>query len=182
MLLRELASQDFAALHEIERDPHVTRYLPYDPHTPADTRKRIARATRFSRENPRTVFDLALTLRNSRELIGRCGLGLRGEHREAMIWYLLHPAHTGHGYAREAAAALLGLAFTRLRLHRVYADCDPRNTPSCRVARALGMKFEGRFRQNYFLKDEWCDTFIYAILAPEWPAPPSGKPRRAHQR
>jgi len=182
LLLRELRAEDGPALNEIERDPRVTRYTSFDPRSPDQTRAYIEDAIRDQSAEPRRVIDLAIVPRGDgtdasglqpRALIGRCGLAIRRpEHREAEIWYELHPAHWGEGYAAEAASAMLDHAFQSLGLHRVWADCDPRNSASCRVAAKLGMTFEGRLRENYFLKGEWCSSDIYGILASEWPAPP----------
>jgi RimJ/RimL family protein N-acetyltransferase len=169
LLLRELVPEDAAALNEIERDERVTRYMSFDPQTPEQTQEYIESAVRQQKDNPRRTFDLAIVPRGAIELIGRCGLDVRRpEHQEAMLWYELHPAHWGCGHASEAVAALLDFGFGQLNLHRIWADCDPRNAPSCRVVERLGMKLEGRLRENYWLKGEWCSTSLYAILAVEW--------------
>jgi len=54
--------------------------------------------------------------------------------------------------------------------HRIYAECDPRNTGSWKLLEKVGMKREAYFHQNiYFHKDKngnpiWKDTYVYAIL------------------
>ncbi len=169
LVLRELALDDITALNEIERDARVTRYMAYDVQSLDQTRAYIENAVREQSAEPRRTYDLAVVARTSDALIGRCGLGIsRPEHREASVWYELHPAQWGRGYAGEAVAALLDFAFTTLGLHRVWADCDPRNTASCRVVERLGLVREGLLRENYFLKGEWCDAAIYGILEHEW--------------
>lgn len=167
--LRELALDDAGALNEIERDARVTRYMAFDPQTAAETRAYIEGAMKQQHESPRRAFDLAIVLRGSGLLIGRCGFEIRRpEHREAMLWYELHPDHWGRGYAVEAMRAVLEFAFCDLQVHRVWADCDPRNAASCRVAERLGMTLEGRLRENYWLKEEWCSSAVYGLLANEW--------------
>lgn len=169
LVLRELTLADVPALNEIERDQRVTRYVSYDAQSLEQTRAKIESALRDQSADARQTYDLAIVVRATDTLIGRCGLGIgRPEHREAALWYQLHPAEWGRGYAREAASALLEVAFTELGLHRVFADCDPRNLASCRVAERLGMVREGVLRENYFLKGEWCDAAIYGILDQEW--------------
>lgn len=169
LLLRELAPDDAGALHEIERQERVTRFMAFDPQTLEQSRECIANAVRAQHAQPRRTYDLAVVQLASAALIGRCGLEIRRpEHREAMLWYVLHPDHWGNGYAREAVAAVLDFAFGTLRLHRVWADCDPRNVASCRVVERLGFRLEGRLRENYWLKAEWCDSAVYAILEQEW--------------
>lgn len=169
LLLREMTPDDAPALNAIECSERVTRYLTFDPRTPAETVAQIERAIKNQSDSPRHFFDLAIVPRGSSRLIGRCGFGMfRPEHFEAGIWYELGPEHWGKGYAFEATSALLPFAFDELKLHRVFADIDPRNEASCRVAQKLGFKLEGTMRQNYWLKGEWCNAAIYAILDSEW--------------
>lgn len=169
LLLRELETDDTHALAAIEGDPAVVRYLAFDERSPEVVRAKIDEAMLARSARPRGVFDLAVVLRATGRLIGRCGFAVRRpEHREAEIWWILSPAARGQGYAREAATALLDLAFADAGCHRVFADCDPRNAPSCALARRLGMTYEGRLRQNYFLKGEWCDADIFGLLEFEW--------------
>jgi hypothetical protein len=102
-------------------------------------------------------------------LIGRCGLGIRdSEIGEAVLWYTLHPTYWGRGYTTEAALAIVDFGFRELRLHRIWADCDPANIASCRVIEKIGMRREAHLRENAKIKGKWVDSLIYAILAREW--------------
>jgi RimJ/RimL family protein N-acetyltransferase len=83
---------------------------------------------------------------------------------------MLHPDHQGHGYATEAAAAILELAFGTYGLHRVYGCVEPRNTASARVLERLGMRKEAQLVENGWGKGEWRSEAVYAILAREWRA------------
>jgi RimJ/RimL family protein N-acetyltransferase len=169
LLLRELSPDDAPALNAIESDPRVTRFMAFDPQSPADTQRYLEANRTLQSEAPRRVFDLAIVAADGR-LIGRCGLKVsRPEHFEGNVWYVLHPEHWGRGFAAEAVAALLEFGFGGLKLHRIWADCDPRNVASCHLAEKLGMRLEGRLRENYWLKGEWCDTVVYAMLAHERP-------------
>ncbi|HEY8610854.1 MAG TPA: GNAT family N-acetyltransferase [Roseomonas sp.] len=58
--------------------------------------------------------------------------------RASMGWWCAE-AHQGHGYIREAAAALLPLAFERLGVSVIEAGAQPDNQASFAVMRALGM-------------------------------------------
>ena len=92
------------------------------------------------------------------------------ENRGAEIGWTLHPDFFGHGYAAEAARAILELAFGELGMHRVKAELDPRNDASIALCRRLGMREEAHFVENLWLGDEWGSTGIHAILAREWAA------------
>jgi RimJ/RimL family protein N-acetyltransferase len=171
LLLREFEEDDWRATHPYEANPEVVRYLPYEARTPEESQKYIHMVMGMARETPRLVYDFAVVLRDNHQLIGRCGMKVNDpELREAMLWYVLDPSQWGKGYIPEAARALLDFAFGTLGLHRVWADCDPRNPASFRVMEKLGMRREAHFIENAFYKGEWCDSLIYAMLDREWRA------------
>lgn len=45
-----------------------------------------------------------------------------------------------------------------------------RNVESARVLERLGMRREAHLRENEFIKGEWCDELVNAMLASEWRA------------
>ena len=72
------------------------------------------------------------------------------------------------GYAQEAARALMDAGFREIGLQRIFATCDQRNKASARVMERLGLRREGAFRLSKYIQGEWCDEFLYAILAEEF--------------
>lgn len=78
--------------------------------------------------------------------VGMCGLVKRATLEDVDLGYALLPEYFGHGYAVEAAAAVLADARSRLGLRRVVAITDPRNEASVRVLERLGFSFERRVR------------------------------------
>jgi len=90
------------------------------------------------------------------------------EESTAEIGWALHPNFQGKGYAREAASALLDVAFGEMELHRVTALLDPRNDDSIRLCEALGMRREAHFVEDLWFRGAWEDTYSYGILAREW--------------
>jgi RimJ/RimL family protein N-acetyltransferase len=48
--------------------------------------------------------------------------------------------------------------------------CDARNAASAGVLRHIGMRQEALFRENEWVKGEWTDELVFAILADEWRA------------
>ena len=130
LLMRPFAAGDLEALLAIQSRDDVTRYLYWDPRTAAEVREvldRKVRSTAIVAEGDN--LSLAAVLRESGELIGDCSLlWLSAEHRQAEIGFAFHPDHHGHGYATEAAAALLALGFDELKAHRVFGRLEARNT------------------------------------------------------
>jgi ribosomal-protein-alanine N-acetyltransferase len=73
---------------------------------------------------------------------------------EIGLFWALFPEHWGHGYATEAAAAMIAYAFAQLRLRRVVATTEHDNTRSINVMRRLGMRIE----RNPTAEPPWFQT------------------------
>jgi len=169
LLLRELEESDAAACNEYESDPEVVRYQSAGVRTLEESLEYIRKSRESLLASPRQTFDFAVVLPGEDRLIGRAGIHVTdAEIREGTIWYVLHPAQWGKGYIPEAMRALVDLGFGELGLHRIFADCDPGNVASARVAEKLGMRREAHFVENAWLKGQWVDSLIYAILDREW--------------
>jgi RimJ/RimL family protein N-acetyltransferase len=174
LVLRELRADDWRDARALDGDREVVRYQTNDVSDEAATRAYLERSIAAAACVPRLVFDLAVTLRGEDRLLGRAGCTIeKPEHREAQIFCSLRRDAWRHGYAVEAGRAVLAFAFGPLQLHRVYGDCDPRNAGSARAMEKLGLRLEGHLRENWFLKGEWCDSLIYAVLAHEYAALPA---------
>lgn len=99
------------------------------------------------------------------EVVGDVALWTEGaDPTKAEIGWVFHPDHGGHGYATEAATAMLRVAFDHYRLRRVVAQMDARNTASARLAERIGMTREAHLRQDWWSKGEWTDTVVYGML------------------
>lgn len=83
----------------------------------------------------------AVTVKESEEMIGYCGLILLDGTTEIEVAYGLARAHWGKGYATEAALAALRFGFEQLKLERIVAVVNPENAPSRRVLEKLGMTY-----------------------------------------
>jgi RimJ/RimL family protein N-acetyltransferase len=121
---------------------------------------------------------LGAELRETGQVIGDVMLAYRSaEHRGGEIGWVFHPGHSGHGYATEAAHAVLHLAFDQLGLHRVVARADSRNDASLRLAARLGMRREAHLIGNEWFKGAWSDEIDLALLEDEWAAQHAAGPR-----
>jgi RimJ/RimL family protein N-acetyltransferase len=172
LLLRPLTSGDVDALLTYRSRPDVSRYVPFEPMTREVITERLATMwanTELTDEGQ--ALTLGIELAGTGELIGDVVLFWHSRlHGGGEIGYVLHPDCGGHGYATEAAHALLRLGFDELGLHRIIARIDERNEPSAKVARRLGMRLEARLVHNEFFKGEWSTELDFAMLADEWPA------------
>lgn len=163
-----LRPDDFDALYAIQSDPEVCRYLLYEPRSPERVHEVLERDAAATRLAEAEDF-VQPAIRTAGRMVGTMYFTLSSvADKTAEIGWLLDPRFQGRGYAREAAALLLDLAFGELGLHRVYAELDPRNDASVALCLRLGMRHEAHFREHMWFKGEWADTGIYAILEQEW--------------
>lgn len=169
LILREFEEGDWPAVLAYQRDPLYLRYYEWEARTPDAVREFVGMFLGQQSSEPRIKFQLAVALKSSGQLIGNCGIRKDsvGAH-EADIGYELAPDHWGHGYATEAASAILDFGFTGLRVHRISASCVADNVGSARVLENLGMRLEGRLRDKDRYKDRWWDQLRFAILDDEW--------------
>lgn len=169
LVLRDFEEADWEAVHEYASDPEVVRYLAWGPNTEEESKSFIQRALAHQDEKPRRNFTLAIVLKENNILIGGCGIYVSDpDNREGYIGYVLNRYFWGHGYATETAQALLEFGFNQLKLHRIFATCDPDNIASKRVLEKIGMQYEGRFREHKWVKGKWRNSLFYAILDHEW--------------
>ncbi len=111
----------------------------------------------------------AIELKDTGKVIGNIYCGKRDfEDRE--VGYIINKKYQRSGYAYEALSAVMCECFKE-GVHRIFAECDPRNTGSWKLLEKVGMKREAFFHKNiYFHKDEngnpiWKDTYIYARIS-----------------
>jgi len=169
LVLREFREDDLAPVHEYGSDPEVVRYMPWGPNSEEDTRSFLDRALASQLDDPRTTYEFAVTLREVGRPIGGCGIhAISFTNRSAFMGYCLRRDAWGHGYATEAARALLAFAVETLGLHRMAATCDIENAASIRVLEKVGMRREAQFREDTLLRGRWRDSYLYAVLEHEW--------------
>lgn len=167
--LREFTFDDWPAVLAYQQDPLYLRYYEWTERTATDAQAFVKMFLDFQAAQPRTKFQLAITLKETGQLIGNCGLRLKSADAiEADIGYELSPVHWGQGYATEAAQTVVNLGFTEFGLHRISSWCLADNVGSARVLEKVGMTWEGRLRENEVFKGRYWDTLLYAILEDEW--------------
>jgi RimJ/RimL family protein N-acetyltransferase len=172
LLLRPYAPGDVDALYAYHRLPETHRYLYSEPRTRPEVEALVA-----DRTGGRTLtaagqqLNLVVDLAETGELAGDCVLFWRSqEHQKGEVGYTFNPAYRGRGLATEAVGALLRLGFEGLGLHRITGHLDARNIASARVLERAGLRREAHLVENEFVKGEWSDELVYAILRSEWEA------------
>lgn len=168
LLLRRFAAHDASGLAAYRSDPDVARFQSWDaPFALAQASALIAGFAAGDPDEP-GWFQWAIERVDEPGIVGDLGVNLLDDERQAAIGYSMDPAFQGRGYATEAVARMLDHLFDEKGLRRVSAECDTRNDSSVRLLERLGFRREAHLRSSTWSKGEWCDDYLYALLAVEW--------------
>lgn len=94
----------------------------------------------------RLGFGLYLVQLKQGSAIGICGLIKRDGLDDVDIGFALLSRFSGHGYALEAAQAVMNYGRTMLKLQRIVAITTPANEKSIKLLARLGLRFEKHIR------------------------------------
>jgi RimJ/RimL family protein N-acetyltransferase len=172
LLLRPFALGDVDARYAYHRLPEVHRDLYSQARSRAEVAALVAeRADATPLTEAGQELHLVAVLADTGELVGDCVLFWRSEEQRSGVRCSSFSAgYQCRGLSTVAAFALLRLGFEGLGLHRITGHLDARNTASARVLERAGMRREAHLVENEFVKGEWSDEFVYAMLRSEWEA------------
>lgn len=164
LVLRPPTERDAQDMSAIFGDMRVMEWLDREaPETPDEI---LERARRHMRLQESLGYCIWLARRkDTGELVGDCGVipvAMKGPETE--IGWRFAPAHWGHGYATEAARAVLEHVFTKTELDRIIAVTRPDNVRSMGIMRKLGMTDRGTGR--YYDKEQR----VFDITPEQWRA------------
>ena len=176
--LRPFDGADADGLFALHSNACVLRYWDAPPWSERVRAERFITACRQMAQEG-TGARLAVDRLCDGAFIGWCSLTRwNPDHRSASLGYCFDDAAWGHGYATEAARAVLLWAFGTLDLNRVQAETDTRNVASARVLEKLAFVREGTLREDCVVNGEVSDSWVYGLIRREWrpspgPAPPA---------
>lgn len=166
--LRPFDDGDADALFAMHSDPFVMRYWDGPPWTERARAELFIAACRQMADEG-TGARVAIDRVSDGAFLGWCGLTRwNPQHRSAVTGYCLDDAAWGHGYATEAARALVQWAFDTLDLNRIQAETDTRNVASAHVLEKIGFVREGTMREDCVVNGEVSDSWVFGLLRRDW--------------
>jgi ribosomal-protein-alanine N-acetyltransferase len=173
--LRPPRSSDARAfLEAVEASRRLHGAWVQPPRTPARFAQFVRRFGGSAKRDPLAVTHLGFLVCRCEDdaIVGVFNLSeiVRGLFQSAYLGYYAFSPHAGAGYMAEGLQLTLGVAFRRLRLHRVEANIQPANRRSLRLAREAGFVREGFSRRYVRIAGRWRDHVRMAILAEDWRA------------
>jgi RimJ/RimL family protein N-acetyltransferase len=167
LVLREFVEADLDEHARLFSYPDVVRYLYDDQMSSDELRAHFTRRLRQGARAEGTWCNLAVE--HDGVFVGEVGINLiSAAHRCYEVGYVFLPEFQGLGFATEATRSLIDVAFATLNAHRVIARLDARNDVSRHLLERLGLRVEAHLVKNEFVKGEWTDELIFAVLEDEW--------------
>jgi RimJ/RimL family protein N-acetyltransferase len=168
--LRSVRDEDVDRILEFRNLPEVNRWLIHTEVDPAEFRASCRRAAEDPHDHSvAAVLDGVVIGTVSLEVVDGMGQPGMKARTEAQLGYTFDPAYAGHGYATEAATAMVAYAFERLGVRRITAGCFADNLASVRILEKIGMRREQHgIRDSWHAELGWVDGYTYGMLAEWW--------------
>ena len=168
LTLRPFIDADAGALFALHSNARVLRYWDKPPWTdPSLAERFLATCTQMADEG--TGARLVIERVPDGTFLGWCTFSRwNPDYRSASLGYCFGEEAWGHGYATEAARAVLAWAFDTLDLNRVQAETDTRNDASAHVLEKLGFVREGTLREDCIVNGEVSDSWVFGLLRRDW--------------
>ena len=147
LLLESWNLDHFEPFAELARDPVVMRYIS-DGSTWPDSKIGWFLGLQHAYQQTLGYSFWKMTLHESGELVGLCGLSPNPALGETELGWWLKPSHWHRGFASEAARHAYEMAFYRHGLTRLIARAYDTNTASVRIIQDLGMTHERTLETN----------------------------------
>jgi RimJ/RimL family protein N-acetyltransferase len=180
--LRTITESDLDQISAIFSDPKVMRYWSTPPLESIDEVRALMKEIETGNEEG-SMMKWGVALKSTDSVIGTVTLfNLDIKQGRAEIGYAQAQAYWGHGYIHEALQALLTYAFEEMKLRRIEADVDPRNSASIKTLERLGFVREGFLRERWHVSGELQDALFYGLLERQWIRPPTKITSRVSRR
>lgn len=171
LIFRKFIQDDFPIAYDWLSNLENIKFRSSEPKNEKQVHEYLDWAIKCANETECVNFRYAVVLKKNNALIGSCELYYTDRDPAGVAWEL-HRDYWKQGFGTEIGNILLELAFDKLNIHRIIADCNTLNRGSYRIMELIGMRREAHFvkcyRGNSALNHEWCDKYQYAILREEW--------------
>jgi len=169
LVLRRLAPADWKDLLDILSDEELFQYVDNGPVGEKEVLEWLDADRHVKLTTPNTTYCLAIEVPPNGKVIGIVYLRSNDEFRsQAGVTIYVSRQSQRQGFATEALNAILRFCFSGVGLHRASAECDSRNVAACRLAEKAGMRREGELIKARYMKGEWVNTALYALLNEEY--------------
>lgn len=171
LVLRMVQRTDRASLLELLSDSETVRYLDWRPFDDAMLDDTLESSLKARLAQPGGYLWLVAETKESQSFVGLAilRLGRDDDWDQGAFGVVISPSWRCRGFGTEVARGLLRFSFREINLRRVAVTCDSRDSAGPRMLKKAGMREEGEFVEERWIKDCWVSTRWFALLQREWP-------------
>lgn len=162
LLIRNVKEEDLQDIHDFASQEEICRYQAWGPNSIEDTRNYISSSIAETKNQPRLSFNLVVTKVETSEVLGTCGIYLKGND-VAEIGFTLKKSVWGKGVGSNVAQALINYCFFELGQKRIVATCDVLNLGSNALLKKVGFEQIQVIEKHMNIRGRVRDTAVYEI-------------------
>ncbi len=168
LVFRKINLEDVEDIFKIYSDPEVAKYDWYNPIDKLE--KAISIINGYNEDfDEKEEITWGVARKSDNKIIGYCCLGdFDDNSRRCEIGYGFIRDEWNNGYGTEAVNTLVKFGFEAMNLNRIEATVTLGNDASIRVLKKCKFTREGIFRQRTFMKGEFVDDVILAIVRKDY--------------
>jgi len=160
---------DFGAFEAMNREEKFQRFYSENDCSYETWSQLVSKFVSEAEQYPRKNYNLAIALKSNNQFIGAAGIRIE-ENSQASVGCSLDRRYHLRNFAQEAMAAIAKFGFTKLDIHRIYAETISDNKAAVLLCNKFGMRKEAEFIEHKYFKGRWWNTVVFAMLEDEWRA------------
>ena len=172
VLLRGLERDDLNVIHKWQNDEDTMRLARAQPDHSISMEALAAEFEKNLKGDDATARRFGIEEKSSGKLVGWCSISFNSWGKRfttADIGLAIgEKSKWRKGYGTEVVGLLLKECFEQLNLHRLGWWTYAENKGSIALAKKMGFKEEGRFRENVFFDNEFHDTVVLGLTKEEY--------------
>lgn len=169
LYLQRLAVDDADALAQLSADQENLRFHYLRELDEEDIAQWLDRAGKTNLSELSPALYLTIQLRNTSKFLGLATIQYsQSPYRMPEFDLVILKGEQLKGFGTEAVRGILDFCFNGLNMRRVTTYCDSRNEPFMKLAAKVGLRQEGAFFEDRYVKGEWVNTAYYAMLQSEY--------------
>jgi len=148
LVIRELTVNDAAFVLRLTNEPSFLSNIADKGIRNLDDARRFVREGTWTNQKRPGYGQFVVVLKEDRSAAGICGLLYRENLDVTDVGFAFLPEYWGHGYAFEAAEALVEYGHSKLGVGSIVGLTTKDNEPSIKVLEKLGMRFQKTVRMS----------------------------------
>ncbi|WP_336795358.1 GNAT family N-acetyltransferase [Erwinia aphidicola] len=166
LILTRLKPEDWQLFLQVHTDETCLEFISAVPQL-ADIRQRFQDRLAPWQVTSFHMLCLVIRRKEDNQAIGMMGANPEwAPHRQVEVGYSLLSDYFGQGYGSEALGALCDFLLAHCEFHKLKAQVVEGNIASRRVLEKNGFVLEGTLRDNYLLRGQWVNDWLFGRINP----------------